>query len=357
MSFRIIACVIVFSIMCGFQYTLAQDSAAATCKSSCCCAKNDDAPAGIMIAHVHAKNEWMFSARWMNMPMDGLLSGNSAISEEAVFNQYLMAPQTMQMNMLMLMGMYGFTDRLTGMVMMNYNTAYMEMSMYAPGGHHHTGNEQMTMKHTMQSAGLGDTKLYALYGIVNSGNNRLLVSGGVSLPTGSILVKGESGNMMYPNTRLPYAMQLGSGTYDFLPCISYQYKQSRWSASTQVSAVLRTGENSVGYRLGNEYTSNSWISCNWLSMVNSSFRLEGVLAEPISGSDASLYRFAEPAANPVNYGGKRVSGYVGTSVFPLKGAFETLGVSAEYGMPFYQYANGIQMKQRHTLNIALSYGF
>lgn len=357
MSFRVIACLTVLTVMAGTQYTFAQGNDTSACISRTCCCDKDDSPAGVMISHLHAKNEWMFSAKWMNMNMGGMLSGSETVSEDAVFNQYLMSPKTMQMNMFMLMGMYGITNRLTGMVMVNYNTNTMQMNMFAPGGHHHPGSEQSSANHTMQSSGLGDTKLSVIYGIKNTRRHQLMVSGGVSLPTGSITKKGESTDMMYPNTRLPYAMQLGSGTVDLLPFAAYKYTHTKWSFSTQLSAVIRAGENTVGYRLGNEYVSNSWAAYRWLPFLSSSLRLEGSVTESISGGDPTLYQYAEPAANTANYGGTKATGYVGTSVFPLKGALQTLGIAAEYGVPFYQNVNGIQMKQQQFVNVSLSYGF
>ncbi len=357
MPAKFIACLAVFLVMAFSQYTRAAEKDSASCTTHCRCGNENISPAGVMIAHLHPKKEWMLSARWMNMNMSGLLSGSESVSPEAVFNNYLMAPDNMQMNMFMLMGMYGFTRRLTGMVMVNYNSTSMHMTMFAPDAHHHPGSTTTSGDHTMLSSGLGDTKLYALYGILNKQRHQLLVSAGVSLPTGSITEKGTTNDMMYPGKRYPYSMQSGSGTYDLLPCINYLFAGREWIVASQVSAVVRTGENTIGYRLGNEYTSSNWVAYKWLDVLSSSFRVDGTFSNSITGHDPSLYRYAEPSSNTMNYGGKRVTGFVGSFFQVGKGSLNGLGIGAEYGIPLYQYVNGIQMKQQHTLHISVAYGF
>lgn len=84
-------------------------------------------------------------------------------------------------------------------------------------------------------------KVSALIGLMESGNNKVHLNIGVSLPTGST---SETGTILAPNgtrptVRLPYAMQLGSGTYDLLPGITYNGGQglAKWGA--QLAGVIR----------------------------------------------------------------------------------------------------------------------
>lgn len=357
MSVNVYVYLIVSFAMVVSQHVYAGQNDSTFCSSAVCCGSNDPTPSGVMLSHIHPKNEWMFSYKWMSMNMSGVMSGSQTISNEAVFTNYLMAPKNMSMNMHMLMGMYGITNRLSAMVMVNYNSLSMQMEMFVPGGHHHPGSAETTPSHIMESSGLGDTKAYLLYGLLHKRQHQLLVSGGMSFPTGSILVTGKDDDMMYPNNRLPYNMQLGSGTYDVLPCVNYLFQQGKFTASTQVSAVIRTGYNPVGYRLGNEFTSNSWVAYKWLPFLSSSLRAEGSIQNNITGLDPTLYRYNEPAANTENYGGKKIVGYIG-SVFHLNtGALKNAGIAAEYGIPVYQYYNGIQMRQQQSWTLSLQYSF
>lgn len=329
------------------------------CTEHSCCGSNDPTPASVMISHVHSKNEWMFSYKYMNMNMAGIQSGTQAVDKNDVFVNYLMAPDKMRMDMHMLMGMYGVTDKLTVMAMLNYNINTMDMSMFTATGHHHTGHTEgdTSRIHHMQSAGVGDIKLNALYSLIRQPNHQLLLSAGVSMPIGRMDIKGTGDDAMYPNKNYPYAMQLGSGTYDILPCVSYMYQRNKITFSTQVSSIIRTGYNSMGYKLGNEATLNTWFAYQWLSFLSSSVRIEGNIADKINGNDPTLYAYNEPAAHTSNYGGQRVNCAIG-SVFQIKKGFlKNNRLSVEYGLPVYQNLNGIQMKWGHTLTASLSRAF
>jgi hypothetical protein len=204
---------------------------------------------------------------------------------------------------------------------------------------------------------LGDVKLYALYSPLNKRNHQVLVSAGISIPVASTTVKGKAEDMMYPGSNLPYGMQLGSGTYDVLPCINYVYQNGKITASAQVSAVLRTGTTASGYKLGNEATLNSWVAWQWLSTLSSSLRMEGSQTGRISGNDPSLYIYNEPSANPSNYGGQKVIGYIGSALHVPKRMLSNTTLGVEYGIPVYQYWNGSQMKLQQVLNASVSIGF
>ena len=65
------------------------------------------------------------------MDMEGLLDGTDSVDTKDIFGAlmgptkdprfpYMMAPTEMTMDMVMGMAMYGFTERLTGMLMVNY---------------------------------------------------------------------------------------------------------------------------------------------------------------------------------------------------------------------------------------------
>lgn len=335
------------------------DSLPESCSSSCLCSI-DPTPAGVMISHVHQKNEWMISYRLMNMDMNGVLNGSKSIPSNDVFANYLMSPSKMRMDMHMLMGMVGITDRLTSMVMFNYGVNSMEMTPFTIEGHIHPGMEGMNTKtgaHSMKTAGFGDVKVQLLYGLIQRSNQQLLISGGLSLPVGSIQKKGSSVDMMYPNSRFPYSMQLGSGTVDFLPCINYLYQISDFTFNAQVSSVVRLGYNRVGYKLGNELTINPWIAYNWIDNLTSSVRFETTIWNKINGIDPTVYSYNEPSANSLNYGGKRANLFLGSTYQFQNGFFAKNRFGIEYGIPVYQNLNGIQMNLKHSIYLSWSITF
>ena len=71
----------------------------------------------------------------------------------------------------------------------------------------------------MTTAGPGDLKLSALIPLLNASNADLLLNAGVSIPTGSIDLKGtHEGNEV---TGLHYPMQLGSGSFELRPGLTF----------------------------------------------------------------------------------------------------------------------------------------
>jgi hypothetical protein len=328
--------------------------------SICTCVDDDLNPAGIMIGHEHPKGVWKLSYRYMNMMMDGNQSELHAVDDNTIFNNYIMSPKTMQMDMHMLMAMYGITDRLSIMTMFNYNVLSMQMKMFPVATMNMPGmNMSSNMNTTMTSKtnGIGDIQLYAVYELLNKKSNYLFLSGGINLPAGSIYAKGKSDDMMYPSMRLPYMMQLGSGTIDFLPGITYLLKYNEFSFGTQVTSVLRPFNNTLNYHLGNQLTANFWAAYKWLNWISTSVRIEDTYTSLINGNDAQLVMANEPSANPANYGGQLVNAHGGLNFYFNRGFLSNSKLSVEYGIPVYQFVNGIQLGTKSTINASWMFSF
>lgn len=249
MNLRFIAC----TLLLLFKYN---SGSAQTCDSSsgCRCTQTDLSPSGIMLGHEHAKGTWKLSYRYMNMAMNGDVSGTHPVSSAYMLNDYGILSQNMNMGMHMLMAMYGITDKLSVMTMFNYNTVSMNMNM---------GNQNFTRAMQENVFGLGDTKFYAVYKLLKRGSHILFINAGVNIPTGSITVKGNSNDLMYPNEQLPYMMQLGSGTVDLMPGATYLIKQGNFATSIQITSVIRPFNNSLDYHFGNELSLTAWAAYKW----------------------------------------------------------------------------------------------
>jgi nitrous oxide reductase accessory protein NosL len=79
------------------------------------------------IYHTHPAGMWMFNYKLMRMSMDGLRDGTTDVPISSVgnnrglpYDNYMMIPTSMTMDMHMFMVMYGLNDRLTVMGMLNY---------------------------------------------------------------------------------------------------------------------------------------------------------------------------------------------------------------------------------------------
>jgi hypothetical protein len=162
-------------------------------------------------------------------------------------------------------------------------------------------------------------------------------------------MKGNNDNAMYPNQRLPYMMQLGSGSFDFMPGLTYLLKNNKLSASAQIISVIRPFNNSLNYHLGNEVTFNVWAGYKWFPWMSISIRVESNTVGAISGKDPSLYEVLEPDANPLCYGGQTVNSFIGINFYTSKGCLRNNKLSIEYGIPVYQNLNGPQLALKSTL--------
>ena len=355
---RLMLSIVIFSTLLQHTSNAASDSTF-TCNSNCCCSKNL-APAGIIFSHVHKKGERRLAFNLMQMNMSGLMNGSSHTSTNEVFKTYIAASTKMQMQMHMLMGMYGISDRLTIMGMLNYSMNLMNMQMLPTTVMNMPGMDIMDSDGSMpdmMSAGFGDAQLYILYTLLNDGSNELIAIGGLNLPTGSINQKGKNNDVFYTNSNLTYMMQLGTGTLDVLPGLSYKFQQNKFAIGAQFNSSIKTSNNSNHYRLGNTATINIWSTYSIRKWLNPSARMEASSVGKITGVDASIYAFNEPAANVINYGGNTLRCFVGTS-FPIQlTTNKAMKIDVEYGLQAYQKYNGIQVPIKNVINANINYQF
>lgn len=244
------------------------------------------APAGIMKSHNHKKGGFMFSYGFMSMGMEGIKNGTNKASTQDVFDAgYMMAPSEMTMQMHMLGAMYGMTDDLTLAVMTGFASKDMDML-------HKMG--MMVMTHSGESSGITDTEVSIVDGLNRYGLDNLVISYGFSLPTGSIDETADDGK------KLGYPMQLGSGTFDFVPSITYQQMfNDSWGYGVQGRATVRIGNNSADYRLGNEYEASTWLTKDLGKRFSVSAIVDFAYNDNISGADSDMMANMSPSKDPL----------------------------------------------------------
>ncbi|MCH9021361.1 MAG: hypothetical protein IID32_01175 [Planctomycetes bacterium] len=164
------------------------------------------------IHHMHRKGEWMIGTSWMFMQMEGNRDKTSRKSTSDVLKDFMVSPTEMSMSMQMGGIMYGVTDEFTVMGMLGYLRKEMD---------HVT---RMGVEFTTRSKGVGDLKTTGMYGIYDREGHSVHVTGGMSFPTGSINERDET---PMGRVRLPYPMQLGSGTYDLLGGVTYHGEKEK----------------------------------------------------------------------------------------------------------------------------------
>lgn len=325
------------------------------------------APIGVMGDHRHKTGEVMLSYRFMHMHMEGNRNGTTGIAPDiiatTVANRYFgmpgqpptlrIVPTEMTMDMHMLGAMYAPSDRVTLMAMLPYVSKSMDHLTYMGGA-----GTTLRGSFRTKTSGIGDVKLSALIGLKTKGAHKLHFNAGISLPTGSIT---ETGTILAPTgatptVRLPYAMQLGSGTYDLLPGVTYQGGAggTRWGA--QLSGVIRLGSNDQGYSLGDEYKATAWVSRQIEPWISVSGRIEAKALGRIDGRDTRIMGPVQ-TADPNNYGGDTVSLFAGVNMVGQRGALRGHRLAFEVGAPIYRDLNGPQMETDWTLTAGRQLAF
>jgi hypothetical protein len=286
--------------------------------------------------HTHNEGEFMVSYRNMKMEMNGLQDGTQSVSSQEVLGSgYMMTPTKMTMDMHMFGLMYAPSDKTTLMLMLPY--LEKDMDMLTMGGN----------TSSMDSEGLGDIKVGALHNIFSEAGQKIHLNLMMSLPTGSIDEENDAGNAM------PYAMQLGSGTFDLLPGITYTAQKESFSYGAQAQATIRLGENDRDYTLGNRYKLQSWVQMPVHQRVSLSLRLAYEDWDTISGEDDELNAMMTPTADADLQGGNLLSAGVGANVTLPQGH----RVAVEYSKELEQDLDGPQMAQDDTLTLAWQFAF
>ena len=300
------------------------------------------APIGVMGDHVHKKGGWMASYRSMTMRMEQVYQGSDTFSG---VSGYMMDQSWMTMDMQMLGVMYGVTDQLTLMAMASYKEYNMDMIRVMDGS-----------VVEMKTSGKGDSSLTALYQVYNEtrgeGSVNLHVGLGLSLPTGEVDKKNGMGRDH------SMAMQLGSGTFDFMPSVTYNhYVNDEWSWGGQAKVVFHSGTNDSGYSLGDSFNLTSWVS----RKINGDFSVSGrVNFKAWSGYDGvqtnGMFVVNPLIAAPIdtsNTGGVRTDLYLGLNYIHHSG----VRVATEVGKSVYQDLQGTQLGNDWSVNVGLQYAF
>jgi hypothetical protein len=288
------------------------------------------APIGVMGEHMHAAGETMLSYRYMRMRMDGNRDGTSRESTADVLAdpRFLVTPTYMDMEMHMFGGMWAPDDAVTLMAMV----PLVRMDM-----RHKT---MMGRRFTTRSKGLGDVQAGALVRLFDDEMHHVHLNASVSFPTGSISQKDDT---PAGRQRLPYPMQLGTGTYDLIPGVTYTGQTDDWSWGGQFLFTYRLGTNRKGYKWGNEWETTSWVQRRWLSWLSTSLRLDYQDWRDIRGRDDDLALIV-PTAYPNLRGGERLDLLAGANFVVTKGPLRGHRFALELGRPIYQDLDGPQLE-------------
>ena len=302
------------------------------------------APIGVSGDHLMRDGEFMLTYRYMSMEMEGNRTDTDRV--DTPLPGYMVSPLSMDMDMHMIGAMYAISDKVTLMAMIPDTSISMDhlRHMPMPDG----------LEFATESSGLGDVKLAVTYGLFAKPGSDFLFNFAVNAPTGSI---DEMDNTTGANeVHLPYPMQLGSGTWDITPGLTYVQTYDSWSWGAQGLYTLRTGENDNGYTLGDRFDATAWAAKQVAKSTSLSFRLKLSDWDNIDGADTKLLPMPTvPTKDPDLRGGTRVDALVGVNFVPP--ALTSLRLAAEVGVPAYQKLDGPQLETDLIFTLGAQYTF
>jgi outer membrane putative beta-barrel porin/alpha-amylase len=324
------------------------------------------APAGVMFDHMHKAGGFMIGFRYAYTSASGdMQHGSHKASDQEVIDNGCtphpcsMAPSDMAMNMYMLDIMYAPTDWMTIMVMPMYMSHDMTMrplksSMSAMGHMEHMGMDMDGMMghgthgghmsgHSHGTDGWGDTIFGPELKIADGPGYHLQFAPMFSAPTGNVDYK-MNGAFTH------YMMQLGSGTWDFIPSITYTGRADQITWGAQALGVVRLeNENDSGYLLGDVFQATGWGSYRFANWISASIR--GLYTEQgrISGHYNGAHNHSSPPDLQFNYGGRFWDIGFGINTVVPGGTFKGLRLSAEWLQPVGEDVKGYQLERDGTL--------
>lgn len=298
-------------------------------------------PINVLGSHTHLEGGWMLGYRYMFMDMEHNQSGTRDVSQAEVLSRYPVVHTSMTMEMHMAEVMYAPSDYVTLMAMI----PYADNSM-----HHLTSDGERPIAH---SDGLGDVSfmgLINLWGDPRAKGQRVLLNAGFSVPTGSI-------NEQNAGKILEYSMQLGSGTWDMMPGLTYLGESDMWAWGGQVLGTIRIPSNEQNYTLGNRYRLSAWTQMKITDWFGPSARLDWHAWEDISGADPRLDPARNPAFDASKQSGARLDLLLGLNFYVPNGFFKGNRLSIEGGVPLYQNIAGPNMAVDWLITVGWSFTF
>ena len=327
------------------------------------------APAGVMFDHMLSNpGDFMVGYRYMYGTQAGdILHGTNSVSDQTIVNNgcegkpCFVTSSGMNMHMHMINLMYAPTDWLNLMLMPQF--VDMNMSIRSLDGAPPamtTVESELITHHTLHehaTGGIGDTGLYAMFKLFDRRHHHLHVTLGVSAPTGDVGIKLRDTHRINAGF-IHYGMQLGSGTWDFNPSITYTGQMDQWSWGAQLSGTKRLEDrNESGFAFGDMFQSTFWGGYNLLHWLTASVRGIYTLQGSVRGDFNGVFNKLGPMDYTSSYGGRYWDVGLGINAIVPSGDLSGNRLSVEWLQPIEDDVNGYQVQRDGSLTATWSYAF
>ena len=322
-------------------------------------------PAGVMFAHrLNEAGQMMFGYNFaFSRRSNELLHGSDPVADSIIVEQGCpdtdgcrFVPTFMNMKMHMLHVMYAPTDWMTLTLMPQFMD--MDMNLRDLVGrpppvletHEHTGIGGHT------TGGLSDAVVSGLFRLYDSPGHQLHAGLGVSIPLGSV---DEELRRTFRNDGglIHFGMQLGSGTWDLLPSLTYTGMEGRYNWGAQISGSERLDQhNDSGYRLGDVLRLTAWAGYSLGQSAALSLRYAIADIDPIRGDYNDYNARIGPMDFAQNQGGRYQDIGIGFN-YQLSGRHMGNSLSVEWLQPIHDRVNGFQRQRDGSLAAQWHFSF
>jgi hypothetical protein len=286
------------------------------------------APVGVFGDRMLAAGTADLTFTWSKVTQEGIRVGSELIDPLTVFDVFQTLPLALTTDAYGVRAGIGLSDALT----LEARTAFLSRM-----------REQILEDFTyftLESKGLSDIEVQALYNVWAGSDVRVHVHLGGSIPTGDVLAVDGAGEVR-PRGQLPYDMQLGAGAWGVSPGFTAQVVNEYGSVGGQIVGTRYFLEKQ-DWRAGDKVEANAWAAYRFNRFFSLSGRVHAVSFGAIQGFDASLDPSRDPGEWPISFDGKRVDLPVGLNVYVPEGEGRWAGhrLSIEFLFPVYEEFEG-----------------
>lgn len=297
------------------------------------------APIGVFGDHTLPTGMALISYRYLQNSYDQNYMGSHRAPVPAA---YPFAPTRGMQNSQVALVEYGVTQDFTVLA-------------YLPFQHNEINSQTATGSYQTAFTNPGDIRVQGLLVIARGDRSQQHVNFGLSLPVGFLEQQTVFGTTPAPSTtfpNLPYQVRTSSGTFDVLLGYTYRKQTENWTWGGQINAVIPTGLNTLGYELGNQLQTTSWLSRRWSQRWSTSARLDAHWVQNIRGDDPRLVTTLSPANQPGTQGYHNLNGLLGVNYLLTRPGhrFQEQRFFLESGLPIYQWVDGPQLGLSWIIN-------
>ena len=315
-----------------------------------------DGPAGLLFNHMLANaGDTMVGVRYNYGFQSGdMMHGTSKVPDLQIVNQGCgpllkcrYTPKNMDMSMVMVDIMYAPTDWMTLMLMPQFMS--MDMHLRTLEGAPPPTPDDIHALHGANpfhaSSGVGDIFMGSLFKLYEVPGHKIHLTAGFTAPTGSVNQR-VNGNSEFEH----YGMQLGTGTWNAWPSLSYNGYSGDWNWGGQLSGnVPLETHNDSGFASGTMFQSTAWGGYQLQDWLQGSVRALFTSQAQISGQYYGNFVPTGPMDMPQSYGGKFLDIGVGLNAHVKSGDFEGNHFGIEWLQPAYNDYNGYQLERKGSL--------